>query len=154
MFSVGKSGMNPMDSARMIQKAVEMFQQTNPVHLKTIKLVIFKEKLLQCFQKLAIGDYYQPKHSVSKPSSTFDQQPHTSARAFQQPTNVKIPEKSIAVMSRQNSTMLKFCSVSQTINQEVSKTLMVFSEMIDLEFCETNIEAFRFRRTFAYILLL
>ena len=58
---LGKAGLPPTESRSIISNAIELFQGTEPKHLTTIKVIVFDDSLLQCFQDLNTAVTTQPQ---------------------------------------------------------------------------------------------
>ena len=117
-FCLGRANLKPEKSVKMIRSAIESFQLTNPKYLTTIKLIIYESKLMPIFQTLT-----QARDQTKAQIAKSQQSPYpktTPSASLQHPSHVALPDKSHAQKRERNVMMLKFCSKSDYVNNEVS----------------------------------
>ena len=101
----------------LIKSGIEMFQQTNPKFLKTIKIVIFDKHFYSIFKPLATESsiYSESPFSLEEIQPALEM-PTTSAEN-------QSPVTSLATQLAPNldhsSMVLKLCSTDEKINLEV-----------------------------------
>ena len=114
-FILGFGGLSAQESVIMIRNGIEMYQETKPKHLKTIKVMIFDSLLLPSFQQLN-SVTIQPQTSTK--SIAFSQPPSTQPSTSS--SSVDPPSKPSPGKQKQTTLVLTLCSTDEKKIDDVS----------------------------------
>ena len=109
----------------MIQNAVELFQDYEPKHLETIKVVLFKDKLLPDFQEMITK--VAPSKAIASVSSRFATSIASSSKRSSSSSSAissssyseRLSKESTERKPKKNAMMLTLCAADEKIIHEV-----------------------------------
>ncbi|XP_078489667.1 protein mono-ADP-ribosyltransferase PARP14-like [Ciona intestinalis] len=76
-LGTGVMGSTPQECAKLIKHGITLFEKQNPVHVKTVKVVVFQMEMLEEFRNNIYSITAPPSRKVPSEQKTFDKEKQT-----------------------------------------------------------------------------
>ena len=113
----GNASIKRSEAIRIVEMAIEMFKQSNPRFLRTIKIVIYNDKILYKMYKRLATPRPQPQPFRSELQLPPVENTSTSDYAESPPADVTA--QLMEWNHSKNAVMLNLCSMYEEVNEKV-----------------------------------
>ena len=113
----GNASIERLEAIRIAEMAIEMFKQSNPTFLKTIKIVIYNDNALyKKYTRLATP---RPQPQPFRPKLQLPPAENPATSDYAESPTADVTSQLVERNLSRNSAMLNLCSMDKEINEEV-----------------------------------